>query len=71
MWSSDLKGEITGGFVIIRDVTDFVRQEQKAQQNYKELLRESEVLWEAIPDLVFRISKDEGRSLSGLPDSAT
>ena len=53
------KGEITGAFVIIRDVTDFVRQEQKAQQNYKELLRESEVLWEAIPDLVFRISKDE------------
>ena len=55
----DENGEITGAFVIIRDVTDFVIKEKEAQENYKKILRESEVLWEAIPDLVFRISKDE------------
>jgi len=55
----DENGEISGAFVIIRDVTDFVLKEQEAQRNYEKMLRESEVLWEAIPDLVFRISKDE------------
>ena len=36
-----------------------LNKEQEEQQNYKQLLRESEVLWEVIPDLAFRISKDE------------
>jgi len=55
----DEKGEITGAFVIIRDVTEFVLQEKQDQQKYKKMLHESEVLWEAIPDLVLRLSKDE------------
>ena len=55
----DENGKISGAFVIIRDVTDFVLKEQEAQDKYKKILQESEVLWKAIPDLIFRISKDE------------
>ncbi len=53
------KGKIFGAFVVIRDITDFVRQEQESQQKYEKLFRESEAMLEAIPDMIFRISKDE------------
>ncbi len=55
----DESQEIIGAILIIKDISAVVLQEQNAEHHFEKLVRESEVVWDAIPDILLRISKDE------------